>query len=143
MAKLNVAKIQLSCSVKGCTNVENGMFLDRHHIRSQKLFVKHFEHRKSRRYLDFAKRYYAFRAEDICRLCREHHEEVHETYWDVLRKHTRKLMLPLRSFSWRQANILMDDFEIHFYRWLERRSKQKVSGTRALLKAVQRKRKKK
>lgn len=123
--------------------MENGMHLDRHHVRSQKLFVHHFSHRKSRRYVEFAKRYHAFRDEDIVRLCREHHDEVHSLYWTIIGKHTWKLKLPLRMFSWRQASILMDDLEVHFYQWLERKSKQKVSGIRTLLKAVQRKRVKK
>lgn len=143
MARLNVAKVQLSCSVKGCRNAEDGMFLDRHHVRSQKLFVHHFSHRKSKRYEDFAKRYNEFREEDIVRLCREHHDEVHPLYWSIISKHTWKLRLPLRRFSWRQANILMDDFEAHFHQWLAKKSKQKTSGIRTLLKAVQRKRVKK
>lgn len=125
MAKLSVARVQLSCSVEGCTNVEDeGMFLDRHHVRSQKLFVRAFRLRGSARYKAFVERYDAFHPADIVKLCRECHEEVHGIYRLIIGKHCWKLRLRLRDFSWVQAEILMDDFEKEFWRWKEGKEKR-------------------
>lgn len=126
MVKLNIKRVQLTCSVEWCTNVEDGMLLDRHHVRSQKMWLTIFRDQWfTPHYKDFAKRYYEFNEADLVRLCREHHEEVHDLYYNVVEKHKRKLGIPLYWMTWVQAGIIMDDLEKIFHKWLKRKNQQK------------------
>lgn len=118
--KLNVANVQLSCAIKGCTHVEKlGVALDRHHVRSQKLFVYEFEYRRSRKWRRFKARYEQFLDEDICRICRLHHDQVHRIYRGIVQQHTIKLGKRVGLFSWRQAEILMQDLERNFWKFVK------------------------
>jgi hypothetical protein len=126
MVKLNISGVQLTCSVEWCTNVEDGMLLDRHHVRSQKMWITIFRDKSpALEYREFVQRYYEFHPDDICRLCREHHEEVHDLYWNVVEKHKRKLGIPLYWMTWKQAEIIMADLEKTFWAWLKRKNQQK------------------
>lgn len=118
--KINLSQVETRCVVQRCSV---DWPLDRHHVRSQKLFVHHFRHkRKSRKYKDFVKRYYEFSKEDIVLVCRDHHGEVHRLYARVIAKHCWKLRLRLRDFTWKQAEILMKDFELEFNEWVARKN---------------------
>jgi hypothetical protein len=84
------------------------------------MFVRAFGLRViSRKYRYFKARYERFEEEDLSRICRGHHDNVHQVYYLIVNKHKQKLGLPLRSFSWKQAEILMDDLEKAFWSYVK------------------------
>jgi hypothetical protein len=104
------------------------MPLDRHHVRSQKLFVRAFANKQGKRYAAFVKRYEEFNEKDICRICRLHHDVVHSFYHMIVDRHIAKIGKPLWQWSWKQATILMNDLEKEFWRW----KKRQEAGLRAM-----------
>lgn len=95
---------------------------NRHHKQHQYMFVSCFvQTRKGQAlYEAFVDRYYTFLNEDTVDLCIPHHAEIHLLYDAIIRKDLKKVNKPLRTYSWKQAEALMEKLATACENWLKK-----------------------
>jgi hypothetical protein len=117
MVKIKLAKVEV---LKGCEKPQCGKrYTHRHHTHNERFILMHFRNRKSRKYDLFVARYQSFDPRDWRRICPEHHEEIHERYDRIIRKHIRRNHYkPIEDWTWKQAKDLMKDCHRYCMKWL-------------------------
>lgn len=112
-------KLTFKPSEFACAKCGDIVRTDRHHIKSQKMWVTQFAVRRAgqKKYNTFVKRYKAFRPADIALLCRDCHEWIHEEYLYLLLDHYNPM--PFSEWTWGEAYELMRKFEKFFKKWVE------------------------
>ncbi len=80
-----------------------------------------FKHLKGEPYYDrFYSRYYAFREEDIVRICRPCHKAIHRRYIKVIRKACEESQWSrLSDWTWPEAEALMKKLRKVCATWLK------------------------
>lgn len=103
-------------------NCKSPTRIQRHHIRSERMWLRHFKHKyRTNKYKAFKQRYTNFLAQDVVPLCEDHHEEVHEYYEREQGKFLAENPELFRKFStweWKDAERLMDCFSRVFNSWI-------------------------
>jgi len=83
------------------------------------MWLNAWAHRSGQeRWEEFRRRYYEFRPEDVVRICRNHHAEIHSIYDKIIQDDTAKLQRPLYKYTWAQGHRLMQKLEIACSQWL-------------------------
>lgn len=123
---LSAVKLRV-CSKAGCRS--RGLPLDRHHVRSEKLFVHAFEQsrRGEKKYQNFVARYWRFDPRDWIYLCRYHHEQLHRRYLAMLRKNTKRLRRFPVLWSWAEAEQFMDSLGTLCSKWVKVPDRRKAA----------------
>lgn len=101
----------------GCTT------LHRHHIRNERFLLRHLKkrYRKSKWYKAMRARYDEFRKEDVAVICRDHHEEVHLLYANVVFADIKSRgYKPLEDYTRSEAEALMERLGKVFEEWFHR-----------------------
>ncbi len=85
------------------------------------MFVRHFESRaRQERYDRFVARYHEFHPDDVVLICDSHHEEIHQLYLPIIDTHRKRVRKPMATWTWRQAEILMDALRRECTDWLSK-----------------------
>ena len=116
--QVDFASIQLTCAKPGCKNSR----LQRHHKGHEFLWVAMWIKRRPSepRYQKFCQRYWSFHEEDIVRVCRRHHAEIHFEYNLIIEELMQDLGPLLYKWSWPDAYRLMKKLRKQCDKWLKK-----------------------
>lgn len=107
--------ISVVCAKPDCDST----WVQRHHIRHEKLFIRFFAHKQGqKKYEQFRRRYEEFREEDISAICPDHHAEAHWEYRHIIQRHYIKVGRPLSQYTWKEAEELMERFATFYSAWI-------------------------
>src|SRR5674476_1565743 len=105
-----------TCARKGC--ISGDPIRDRHHKGCQGMWVRHFAHHAGKRYRNFVERYESYHENDVVRICRTCHGEIHRLLITTIRRRCIKLGDP-HDWSWGQARELINDCVRITNKWLQ------------------------
>lgn len=67
------------------------------------------------------RRYKSFNPIDWVEICQEHHEEAHHLYGTIIMRAIRRNgYLPIHKWTWKQAEVLMQELRVYCAAWLLR-----------------------
>jgi hypothetical protein len=117
----DLTKTKTRCEKYRCRTSD--FVLHRHHTGSEHMWLLFWQHRIDQpRFVDFARRYYEYRDEDVVRVCSSHHREIHEIYRVIGDEHQRRRGKPFQDYTWTEAEDLMQKFRKRCKRWLKTQS---------------------
>lgn len=89
------------------------------------MWLKHFRHKKrTKRFKEFRERYYKYLKTDCTEICSWHHAEIHAIYLRIISAqvtlvaHSRGQPTKCSSWSWEEAEVLMEKLRIVCDQWL-------------------------
>jgi len=124
MVKVDLSQIRSTSVGCGKPNCRTGSStLHRHHIRNERFLLRHLKkrYRKSKWYKAMRARYDEFKKEDVAVICRDHHEEVHMLYANVVFADIKSRgYKPLEDYTRTEAEQLMERIGKVFDEWFHR-----------------------
>ncbi len=128
--KIRLDLSEVGCDKPGCTHWLS--IPQRHHLRHEKTWINQFQRSgppigmdigKSRALVNLLReRYFAFRPQDLGRLCEWHHVEIHQIYRGVILDAQLKFGWKRMAFTWREIIWTMRQCKLAYKKWIKKKT---------------------